>query len=263
MSDNNNPNFFGIIPAPVLFHPELKDFSVRLFAVISSLCNNKGYCTATNATLGKWLGASTSKVSRAIAELAEYNLVTVDVEKNGSGTWRKVYLCISRTEGVKHNQQGGTADLPNGLSRNDKRGIADLPNQKNKTSNNKININKEGSVSVPLTKEQLRNKQFEDNIKQVEFPASVEALPKLKEWVIHYMKETNKRSPLKYYSPNHLKRTTKQVYTILVEQKKTPKYLVKLIKESVSREWRTLNSEWVHDDTVNKTLPTFGKYSAH
>ena len=77
------------------------------------------------------------------------------------------------------------------------------------------------------------------------------------------MKKTNEHSPLKYYSPNHLRKTTKQVYNILVEQKKTPKYLVKLIKESVSREWRTLNSEWVKDDTVNKTLPTFSKYSAH
>ena len=40
-----------------------------------------------------------------------------------------------------------------------------------------------------MTKEQLRTKQFEENIKQVEFPQSVEALPKLKEWVIHYMKK--------------------------------------------------------------------------
>ena len=122
MEDNNKPNFFGIIPAPVLFHADIKDFSVRLFAVISSLCNNNGYCTATNSTLGKWLGASNSKVSRAIAELAEYNLVTVEVEKNGSGTWRKIHLCISRTEGVKQNQQGGTANLPSGVSKNDKGG---------------------------------------------------------------------------------------------------------------------------------------------
>ena len=133
-------------------------------------------------------------------------------------------------------------------------------NRYNNIDNNK---DKGVSVSVPKTKEQLRTKQFEENIKQVEFPKSVENKPKLKEWVIHYMKKTNEHSPLKYYSPNHLKKTTKQVYNILVEQKKTPKYLVKLIKESVSREWRTLNSEWVKDDTVNKTLPNFSKYSAH
>ena len=174
-------------------------------------------------------------MSRAIAELAEYNLVNVEVEKNGSGTWRKIYLCISRTEGVKQNQQGGMADLPNGVGKNDKGGTADLPNQKNNTSNNKINKNKGVSVSsVPLTKEQLRIKQGKENIKQVEFPASVEQKPmhNLKKWVIHYMEETNKHSPEEYYKPSHLKRTVKQVYKILVEEKKTPAYkMVKLIKK--------------------------------
>ena len=46
---------------------------------------------------------------------------------------------------------------------------------------NNIDNNKDKGVSVssvPLTKEQLRTKQFEENIKQVEFPQSVEELPK-------------------------------------------------------------------------------------
>ena len=86
----------------------------------------------------------------------------------------------------------------------------------NNTDTNKpINNNTKQPVSVssvPLTKEQLRIKQGKENIKQVEFPASVEQKPNLKKWVIHYMEETNKHSPEEYYKPSHLKRTVKQVY---------------------------------------------------
>ena len=106
-NDNNKPNFFAVVPAPVLFHNKLSDFSVRLFGVISTLCQAEGYCNARNKTLGDWVGASTSKVSRAITELAKYDLVTVDIQKNASGTYRKIYLCISRTQGLSKDNKGG------------------------------------------------------------------------------------------------------------------------------------------------------------
>ena len=88
--ETNKPSFFAVVPAPVLFHSDISDFSVRLFAVISTLCQSEGYSNASNKTLGGWLGASTTKVSRAISQLAKYNLITVDVQKNASGTFRKM-----------------------------------------------------------------------------------------------------------------------------------------------------------------------------
>ena len=141
MEDNNKPNFFGITPAPVLFNSDLKDFSVRLFPVISSLCNVNGYCTATNGTLGKWLNCSPVKISRALADLSEHEYINIEIEKNGSGTFRKIYLCISRTEGVVKNDKGGIAKMISGYSNNDKGGISNLPIQKNSIKNNKINNN--------------------------------------------------------------------------------------------------------------------------
>jgi len=139
--NDNKPNFFGVTPAPVLFSEHLSDFAVRLFPVISTLCNSEGYCTANNGTLAKWLNCSSSKVSRAVSELSKHKFIDVEIEKNASGTWRKLYLCISRTEGLSSSAKGGTANLHNGLSKSAQGGIADLPIQKNSIKNNKINKN--------------------------------------------------------------------------------------------------------------------------
>ena len=134
------PSFFGITPAPVLFHPKLKDFSVRLFPVISTLCNTDGYCTATNKKLAEWLNVAPIKITRALADLESHGFINVELTKKG-GTYRKIYLCISRTEGIVKIDKGATQNCVGGLLKNDKGGYSNLSIQKNNTSINNTSIN--------------------------------------------------------------------------------------------------------------------------
>ena len=242
-TDNNKPNFFAVVPAPVLFHDKISDFSVRLFAVISTLCQAEGYCNAKNKTLGDWVGASTSKVSRAITELAKYDLVTVEIKKNASGTFRKIYLCISRTQGLSNSTEGGKANMPNGLSKNDKGGGANLPIQKNSTSINSIKTNK-GVVSVPKTKAQA----FAETIEQAEFPTSFPEA--LNGYLKRYFANLHEVDPQKFSRAADIKKIIKQVYGIR-EAGHSDEYLVKLIALCNEKNWKSVSIDYLKDDTAN------------
>ena len=253
MSDNKKPNFFGVVPAPVLFHSDLSDFSVRLFGVISTLCQSEGYCNAKNKTLADWLSCSPSKVSRAISELSKHDLITVDIQKNSYGTYRKLFLCISRTQGISKDSKGGIADLPNPISKDAEGGIADLPIQKNSTSINSIKTNKKGVV--PLNKEQLRAKQFAKNVEQVEFPSSWS--DGLKSWVKRYMTVIHDHHTTGYYSPKHLEKTIKEVYSLQANENKSAKYIADLITLCAERKWKSIYSSYLEDKEQAKVLPKF------
>ena len=65
MKENNNPNYFGILPANVRYDKKLKPMEKILYTEITALSNSKGYCYATNS----------------------YFANLYDVHKNTAGTW--------------------------------------------------------------------------------------------------------------------------------------------------------------------------------
>ena len=65
MKENNNPNYFGILPANVRYDKKLKPMEKILYTEITALSNSKGYCYATNS----------------------YFANLYDVHKNTTGTW--------------------------------------------------------------------------------------------------------------------------------------------------------------------------------
>ena len=65
MKENNNPNYFGILPANVRYDKKLKPMEKILYTEITALANSKGYCYATNS----------------------YFANLYDVHKNTAGTW--------------------------------------------------------------------------------------------------------------------------------------------------------------------------------
>ena len=65
MKKNNNPNYFGILPANVRYDKNLKPMEKILYTEITALANIKGYCYATNS----------------------YFANLYDVHKNTAGIW--------------------------------------------------------------------------------------------------------------------------------------------------------------------------------
>lgn len=84
--------FFVVIPYYVIEDPKLPDKSKVLYGLISALANKEGYCYATNSYLADKLGCKERIVRYHLSILKRKKLIKVEVEKNSTGTWRKIWI---------------------------------------------------------------------------------------------------------------------------------------------------------------------------
>jgi hypothetical protein len=96
---------YSVIPTEVILSKDLSSTAKILYGIISSLCNEKGYCWASNEYLGSLIGISKTRTSIIIKELSDYGLIKSCV-KDGykrsitiSGGLRKVKGGFKKIEG--------------------------------------------------------------------------------------------------------------------------------------------------------------------
>lgn len=87
---NDNPNYYGILPAAVRYDKRLKPMTKIMYTEITALSNKWGYCTANNRYFADLYGVHNSTVSRWLAQLSKYNYIRIDVDA-AKGNERKVY----------------------------------------------------------------------------------------------------------------------------------------------------------------------------
>jgi hypothetical protein len=88
MSQEIKKSFWGVIPATVRYDKKVVDGAKLLYSEISALCNEKGYCWATNEYFAVLYNTTTRTVSRWIASLEKAEHIVVP---NG-GKQRKIFL---------------------------------------------------------------------------------------------------------------------------------------------------------------------------
>lgn len=93
MENQQNFSAYVVIPSYILFDMELPDKAKLLYGLISSMCNHKGYCWATNAVFMRYLGARSTKTpERLIKELKDRGYIQILDGQGGRGITRKIYL---------------------------------------------------------------------------------------------------------------------------------------------------------------------------
>ena len=100
-------NWVSVIPAEILYSKNLSDKEKLVYAVISNLTHEKGYCWASHRYIAELLNCSNVTISRAVSNLHKRNYIDVSLTKDEDGTNRKIYLTIAQTS--------------NGLVKNDER----------------------------------------------------------------------------------------------------------------------------------------------
>ncbi len=86
--------YWSVIPAPVLRDPELTASAVLLYAEISTLCMEDGYCRETNEQLAKRMDLSVSQVSRLVAQLTRRGYLSSGMTPTETGRERHIYAGI-------------------------------------------------------------------------------------------------------------------------------------------------------------------------
>ena len=120
MSDKIQKNYYAIIPADVRYDKRLKPLARLLYGEITALCNEKGYCWASNSYFAELYEVSDITISRYISELKEYGYIKCIYDKTQENIdKRKIYIIPSYQNGQ------------DGLNKNDKHN-----NTNNNTNNN-------------------------------------------------------------------------------------------------------------------------------
>lgn len=83
MSDEVFKSYYAIIPANVRYDKELKDKAKLLYGEITALCNEKGYCWATNNYFAELYGVSKETISRLVSNLADKGYLKVELIYEG------------------------------------------------------------------------------------------------------------------------------------------------------------------------------------
>lgn len=124
MSDKIQKNYYAIIPADVRYDKRLKPLARLLYGEITALCNEKGYCWASNSYFAELYEVSDITISRYISELKEYGYIKCIYDKTQENIdKRKIYIIPSYQNGQ------------DGLNRNDKHNNTD-----NNTDNNTVSV---------------------------------------------------------------------------------------------------------------------------
>jgi len=101
---------FSVIPTEIIINKEISSTEKLLYAVISSLTNEKGYCWASNQYLGDLIGISERHASRSINKLLQEQLIKVDIKDNSKRKITLVNIIVGMTKmskGVDKNVVGG------------------------------------------------------------------------------------------------------------------------------------------------------------
>lgn len=89
MLDNEiKKSYWSVVPADVRYSKKLQPAAKLLYGEISALCNERGYCWASNDYFAQLYETTTRTVQRWLASLEKGGFVNVKVK----GTDRKIYL---------------------------------------------------------------------------------------------------------------------------------------------------------------------------
>jgi DnaD/phage-associated family protein len=77
--EENKRSYFAVVPANVRYDKELSANAKLLYGEITALCNEKGYCWATNEYFAKLYNVSKQAISTWIRKLKENGYINVEI----------------------------------------------------------------------------------------------------------------------------------------------------------------------------------------
>lgn len=101
-----NRAYYAIIPAEVRYDKKLTPSAKLLYGEITALCNEKGYCWATNKYFAELYDVSVVTISKWINQLVKYEYITSEISYTPNKEIDKRYLRIVKG-GIKENFKGG------------------------------------------------------------------------------------------------------------------------------------------------------------
>lgn len=134
-------SYYAIIPANVRYDKSITPNAKLLYGEITALCNEKGYCWASNNYFADLYEVTPQAVSKWINQLAKKGYITLDYERAGKEIkQRNIYIATYQQiiKEVSTKDDGGINKRLRGYQQKIKEN-----NTSNNTSNNTYNIERQ------------------------------------------------------------------------------------------------------------------------
>lgn len=107
----DNPSYYAIIPAEVRYS-DINPSAKLLYGEITALCNQRGYCWATNSYFSELYGVTKNTISTWISELKKRGFVSVEVIRNDKRqvVKRKIGIIEIRDTPITENLKGNSKE---------------------------------------------------------------------------------------------------------------------------------------------------------
>lgn len=197
----NKPNYYGIIPSNVRYDKRLTPNAKLLYAEITALCNDKGYCWANNKYFADLYEVSTTSISKWISSLIEFGYLTSTLNyKEGTKEILNRYLRLV------------TYPIEEKLNTPIEEKLKDNNTINNNTINNKYNINFDKLLSFLNSKTGRNFKIINEATKKKYYARLKEGYTKddiLKAITNAIQSDYHKENGFKYLTPEFFSRADK------------------------------------------------------
>ncbi|HHX16829.1 MAG TPA: helix-turn-helix domain-containing protein [Mollicutes bacterium] len=99
------PSYYAILPAVVRYDSDLTPGAKLLYAEISSLCNEKGYCWATNRYFCELYSITDRTIRNLLKQLSNKNYIKIE---HISGIERQIFI----SDGIKYQKELKKITIP-------------------------------------------------------------------------------------------------------------------------------------------------------
>ena len=94
MTTSNARAYYAVIPASVRYHPDVSNGAKLLYGEITALCNERGYCWASNGYFAGLYDVNAGTISRWIKELLTAGFIETTIDQS-SGNQRHIRIADS------------------------------------------------------------------------------------------------------------------------------------------------------------------------
>lgn len=119
MEESVQRSYYAVLPANVRYDKNITPNAKLLYAEITALCNDKGYCWAGNAYFAELYGVTKTSISNWISSLQKNGYIDVQlIYKENSKEIQSRHISIANNIPIQNNLNTYTKDFVEGIQKN-------------------------------------------------------------------------------------------------------------------------------------------------
>ena len=248
MEESVQRSYYAVLPANVRYDKNITPNAKLLYAEITALCNDKGYCWAGNAYFAELYGVTKTSISNWISSLQKNGYIDVQlIYKENSKEIQSRHISIANNIPIQNNLNTYTKNIVGGI-------------QKNFTDNTKIINTKKDEI---ISKDIITQKQKSLIPKETKKAKKAKDIVTMRNMINAFTENENIREKLlEYFNMRVKKGLQPNQWKIILDDLRdyageNAKVAVDKINNAIAGGYMQIIAPWEKDKKNNFAKPKF------